>query len=192
MPSMIGSHDPRRAIDDVERGMEAVFGRLARGNFDRILVGDPAGVHAVHVDAVGVVIGGRRARHHVQRRLGHVRVRMPRGLEPAIELPFHGRHVHDVLVAARRPHHERLQPGVEDERRHRVDQLHFQQLHRRHFGQQQPPRIAVAQIELLQILIEPALRKQVLLIARSLRAAAAPATAPRIARAQRDVAARAG
>src|SRR6185369_230836 len=33
--------DARRAIDDVERWMEALFGRLARGDLDRILVGDP-------------------------------------------------------------------------------------------------------------------------------------------------------
>ena len=32
-----------------------------------------------------------------------------------------------------------------------LNQLHFQQLHRRHFVQQQAPRIAAAQIDLLQL-----------------------------------------
>src|SRR6266513_5733769 len=62
-------HDARATVDDVERRVKALLGGLARGNLHRILVGDPAGVDAVHVDAVGMVIGCRRARHHVQRRL---------------------------------------------------------------------------------------------------------------------------
>ena len=79
--------------------MEAVLRRLALGDVRRILVGHPAGVDAVHVDAVGVVVGRRGARHHVQRGLRHVRVRVPRGLEAAVELALHRRHVDDVLVA---------------------------------------------------------------------------------------------
>ena len=142
-------------------GWKRCSARLARGDLRRILVGHPAGVDAVHVDAVGVIIGGRGARHHVERGLGHVGVRMARGLEVAVELPFHRRHVDDVLVALRRAQHQRLQPRVDDERRDRVDQLHFQQLDRRHLGQQQPPGIAAAQIDLLQILIEPAFGKQI-------------------------------
>ena len=58
--------------------------------------------------------------------------------------------------------HQRLEPRVDDERRDRIDQLHFQQFHRRNFGQQQAPGIAAAQIHLLQILIEVAGRKQLL------------------------------
>jgi hypothetical protein len=54
-------------------------------------------------------------------------------------------------------------PGVEDERRHGVDQLHLEQLHGGHFGEQQPPRVAAAEIHLLQILIEAALGKEILL-----------------------------
>ena len=57
--------------------------------------------------------------------------------------------------------HERFQTRVEDERRDRVDQLHFQQLHRRNFRQKQPPRIASAKIDLLQILIEPPLGEKI-------------------------------
>ena len=41
-----------------------------------------------------------------------------------------------------------------------VDELHFEQLDGRHLGQQQPPGVAPAQIDLLQILIEPAFGKQ--------------------------------
>ena len=148
---------------DVERRMKALLDDFARGNLDRVLVGDPSGVDAVHVDAVVVIVGGRRARHHVQRRLRHVRVRMPRRLEFPVELPFHRRHVDDVLVALRCSQHERLQARVENERRNRVDEVHFQQFDGRHFRQQQPPRVAFAQVDLLQIRIELPFRKQVLL-----------------------------
>ena len=64
------------------------------------------------------------------------------------------------LSRSGRAQHQRLEPGVEDERRDGVDQLHLQQFHRRHFRHQQPPGIALPQIHLLQILIEPALREQ--------------------------------
>ena len=101
----------------------------------------PAGVDAVHVDAVGVVVGRRGARHHVQRGLGHVRVRVPGRLEAAVELALHRRHVDDVLVALGRAQHQRLEPGVEHERRDGVDELRLEQLDRRHLGQHQPPRV---------------------------------------------------
>ena len=130
---------------------------------DRILVGDPAGVDAVHVDAVAVVVGRRGARHHVERGLRHVRVRVAGRLEVPVELPFHRRHVDDVLVALGRAQHQRLEPRVDDERRDGVDQLHLQQLHRRHLGQQQPPRVAAAQVHLLQVLVELPLREEVAL-----------------------------
>src|SRR5687768_17989279 len=48
----------RRAVDGVGRRMEALLGRLARGDLHRIFVGHPAGVHAVHVNAVVMVVGG--------------------------------------------------------------------------------------------------------------------------------------
>ena len=62
-----------------------------------------------------VVVGRGGARHHVERRLGHVGVRVRVGLEVAVELPFHRRHVDDVLVAPGVAQHQRLEPGVEDE-----------------------------------------------------------------------------
>ena len=78
--------DARSAVDDVERRMEAFLDDLARGERCGILVGDPAGVDRVHVDAIAVVIGRGCARHHVQRGLRHVRVRVPGGLELAVEI----------------------------------------------------------------------------------------------------------
>ena len=51
----------------------------------------------------------------------------------------------------------------EDERGDGVYQLHFQQLDNGHLRQQQPPRIPSAQVDLLQVLIEAPLRKQILL-----------------------------
>ena len=115
----------------------------------RVLVAHPAGVDAVHVDPVGVVVGRRGARHHVQRGLGHVRVRVPRGLEVPVELALDGRDVDDVLVAARRAEHERLQAGVEDERRDRVHELRLEQLDRRDLVEEEPPRVALAEVDLL-------------------------------------------
>jgi hypothetical protein len=156
-------HDSGRAVHDVERRVEPMVARLAGGNGRRVFVGHPAGVHAVHVDAVVMVVGGRRARHHVERGLGHVGVRMARGLEPPVELPFDSRHVDDVLVAPWRPQHQRLEPGIEHEGRHRIDQVHLEQLHRGHLGQEQPPRVAVAQVHLLEILVELPLGEQRLL-----------------------------
>ena len=141
--------------------MEPLLGGLARGDVGGILVGDPAGVHAVHVDAVVVVVGRGGARHHVERRLGHVRVRMARGLARPVELPFDSRDIDDVLVASGRPQHQRLQPRIDDERRDGVDELHLQQLDGRHVGEEQPPRVPSAQVDLLQILIEPPFGKQI-------------------------------
>src|SRR6476659_888024 len=67
--------DPRGAIDDIQRRMKALLDDLARCELRRILVGDPAGVDRIHVDAVVAVIGSGRSRHHVERGLGHVGVR---------------------------------------------------------------------------------------------------------------------
>ena len=124
--------------------MKAFFDDLARSEFGGILVRDPAGVDGVHVDTVVVVIGRGGTGHHVQRGLRHIGVRMPRGLELAVELAFDRRHVDDVFVAARRlalagAQHQRLEARVDDERCDGVDQLHFQQFDGRHFGHQQAP-----------------------------------------------------
>ena len=115
-----------------------------------------------------MVIGGRRARHHVQRRLGHVGVRMAGRLEPPVKLPLDRGHVHDVFVTLRRAEHQRLETRVENEGRDGVDELHFEQLDRRHLVQQQAPRVAPPPIDLLQIPIEPSLWEQVLLRAQLL------------------------
>ena len=64
--------------------------------------------------------------------------------------------------------HQRLQPRVEHERRHGVDELRLEQLDRRHLGEQEPPRVPVAEIDLLQVLVELALGEQVPLIRRLL------------------------
>ena len=80
--------DAGGAIDDVERRVEPLLGGLARGDLHRILVGHPSSVDAVHVNAVALVVGGGGARHHVQRCLRHVRVRVPSRFEISVELPF--------------------------------------------------------------------------------------------------------
>ena len=50
---------------------------------------------------------------------------------------------------------------VEDEWSDGIHELGLQQLDRRHFGEEQAPRIAIAQVHLLEILVELALRKEV-------------------------------
>ena len=72
---------------------------LAVGVDGRVLVGDPARVDGVHVDAVLHVVARRGERHHVERGLGHVGVRVLVGLGAAREDALHRRHVDDVLVA---------------------------------------------------------------------------------------------
>ena len=49
-----------------------------------------------------------------------------------------------------------------------------------HLGQREPPRVPLAQVDLLQVLVEPALREEVALRIARRRAAAAPATARRV------------
>ena len=56
--------------------------------------------------------------------------------------------------------HQRLQPRIEQEGRDGVDELHLEQLHGRHVGEQHAPGVALAQIDLLQILIESPLREE--------------------------------
>mmetsp|Transcript_30649 Transcript_30649/g.68730 ORF Transcript_30649/g.68730 Transcript_30649/m.68730 type:complete len:249 (-) Transcript_30649:293-1039(-) len=62
-----------------------------------LLIVDPTRIDGGHVDSARLsVLLGRRARHHVQRRLGHVGMRVVGRLEP-VELALHRRHVHDEL-----------------------------------------------------------------------------------------------
>ena len=105
-------------------------------------------------------IGRRSSSHHVQRRLGHVGVRMLGGLARSIELPLHRGYVHHVFVVARCRLHQRFEPSVQDERRNCVHQLRLQQLHRGNLVQLQSPRISTTQVDLLQVLVELAGREQ--------------------------------
>src|SRR5262245_22567320 len=60
-----GIDDACGAVDGVEGWMEALLDGFSRGDLRRVLVGHPSRVDAVHVDAVRLVVGSRRARHHV-------------------------------------------------------------------------------------------------------------------------------
>ena len=154
-----------------------MLGELLLGEVRGILVGHPPRVHAVHVDPGDLVVGRRRPRQHVQRGLRHVRVRVPGRLEAPVELPLDRRDVDDVLVALGRAQQQRLEARVEHERRDRVHELGLEQLDRRHLVEQQPPGVAPAQVDLLQILVEAPLGEQVLPRRRDPRAGAAPARA---------------
>ena len=73
--------------------------------------------------------------------------------------------------------HQRLQPRVEHERRHGVDELRLEQLDGRDLGEQEPPRVPVAEVDLLQVLVEVALGEQVPLVGRPPPGGGAPARA---------------
>ena len=75
--------------------------------------------------------------------------------------------------------HQRLQARVEHERRDGVDELGLEQLDRRHLGEQEPPRVAVAEVDLLQILVEPPLGEEMALVGVPPPAGAVPGRAPR-------------
>ena len=74
-----------------------------------------------------------------------------------------------MLVASGHAEHERLQPRVEDERRDGIDQLHFEQFDRRDLCKQETPGVSTAEIDLLQILVEPALGEEIFLRGQLLR-----------------------
>ncbi len=93
-----------------------------------VLVRHPAGVDGVHVNAILDVVRCAGARHHVERRLGHVGVRMPVRLRRAIELPLHRADIYDVLVGAGRAHHQRLQTRIENVGCYGIHQVHFEKL----------------------------------------------------------------
>ena len=152
--------DPGRAVDDVQRRVEAVDLALVLRELDRILVGHPAGVDAVHVDPVADVVGRRGPGQHIEAGLGHVRVGVPRGLEGPVELPLHRRDVDDVLVALGRPHHQRLELTVEDEGRDRVDEVDLQELYRRHLVEEEAPAVDLAVVDLLLVGVEHAGREE--------------------------------
>src|ERR1700737_290993 len=108
--------DSCRPSPDVQGRMEAMLGGLPRGNLLRILVGDPSRIDAVHVNAVGDIVGRRSSSHHVEGGLRHVRMRMANSLVRAIELSLDGGDVDNVLVALGGSHHQRLEPRVDNER----------------------------------------------------------------------------
>eukprot|EP00965_Chrysotila_dentata_P117166 3871979-Pleurochrysis_carterae.AAC.1 len=94
--SVAGDHervdDSRGRVDLIKRRLEAGARRRRRA-LERVLVVDPARVDRVHKDApLGKVLGAC-ARHHVERRLGHVGVRVV-GRLVAVKLALHGGDVH--------------------------------------------------------------------------------------------------
>ena len=122
--------DARGAVDEVQRRVEALLGEPHLRRV-RALVGDPAGVDGGHQDPVGreqLLRAG--AGEHVQRGLGHVRVRVARALVAAAELALHRRDVDDVGAARGRRRHRGAQPADQDERRGLVAELDLEQLDR--------------------------------------------------------------
>ena len=93
-----GVTDTGGGVDLVERRVEAQFIGFAASDIGGVLVGDPAGVDAVHVDSDAGVILSRRPRQHVESRLRHVRVRVPVRFIRAVEDALHRRHIDDVFV----------------------------------------------------------------------------------------------
>ena len=158
-----GVEDAGGAIDDVERRMEVLFDGFACGDFDGVFVGDPAGVDAVHVDTILLVVCGGGTGHHVERGFGHVGVGVAGGFPPAVELAFDGGDVDDVFVAFRGAEQEGFESGVEDEGSDGVDELDFEEFDGGDFGEQEPPGVAAAEIDLLEVLVEASFREEVFL-----------------------------
>ena len=65
------------------------------------------------------------------------------------------------LSRSGRAQHQRLQARVEDERRDGVDELRLEQLDRRTSASSSRQELRVAQVDLLQVLVEPALGEEV-------------------------------
>src|SRR5438128_367784 len=53
-----GVDNARSPVHDVQGRMKPLLCRFSRGNLHRILIGDPSGIDAVHVDTVRVIVGG--------------------------------------------------------------------------------------------------------------------------------------
>ena len=70
---------PRRRVDLVDRRLEVMRLRIRRRLCGGLLVVDPTRVHRGHINVRLRVVGRAGPRHHVERSLGHVRVRV-RGL----------------------------------------------------------------------------------------------------------------
>ena len=140
-----------------------MFGSFALCDMGRVLVADPASIHAVHMNPVGVVLGSRRARHHIESSFGHIGMGMFRGLETAVKLPLYGRHIHDVFVLIRSLQHEWLESSVQHKGCNCVHELCFEHLNSRDLRQVQPPRVEFSQVDLLKVLVEEAVGKQVAL-----------------------------
>ena len=128
----------------------------------RVLVGDPAGVDAVHVDTVAHVVRGGGPRHHVERGLGHVRVRVLVGLEATVELPLHRRDVDDVLVALGRARASGLSRALSTNGATALTSCTSSSSTVGTSDERHAPRVDVAQVDLLQIGVEPALGKNAL------------------------------
>jgi len=136
--------DASGAVDDIEGRVETVHRLLSSRDFGGIFVGDPPCIHAVQVDAVLHVILRRGAREHVERSLGHIRMRVFVRLEIPIELAFHGRDIHDVFVSRGHPHHQVLELAREDKRGDRIDEVYLDELDRRDLGEPKAPAIFIA------------------------------------------------
>ena len=105
-------------IDMVQGRVKAMVFFLSLCNVQRIFVGDPPGVDAVHVNPILHVINSRGSCEHVQRGLGHVGMRMRVPFEGSVKHSLHGRYVHDVFVSMRTAKHEWFQSGIQNKRRH--------------------------------------------------------------------------
>ena len=63
-------------VDLIERRTKAEDFGFVLSNRGRILISNPTGIDAIHVDAVSSVILGGRSRQHVEGGFGHVGVRV--------------------------------------------------------------------------------------------------------------------
>mmetsp|Transcript_21918 Transcript_21918/g.50410 ORF Transcript_21918/g.50410 Transcript_21918/m.50410 type:complete len:234 (+) Transcript_21918:188-889(+) len=156
-----GIDDPSGSIDLVERRLEAMPLRDLRGARHRVLIVDPTCVHGVHEDTSLGELLRACARHHIQRRLSHVGVRVIRRLK-SVELALHRGNVNHLPRRNWGAQQQRSKFAVDNEGRECVDGEHLRSLARAHLAQLEQPAVGTPQVELLAVDVMCADRKELL------------------------------
>ena len=109
----------------------------------RELIGYPPRVTGIDKNSIAGVIFGKTVRHHIERRLSHIGVDVPRELASRIEPPLDRADVDDKFIDALIICHTLSQTVRQQKRRGHVDKLNLQQLLRGYLLGLADPRIIV-------------------------------------------------
>ena len=128
-------------------------GPFSTVNVRRIHFAHPARVNTSHVDTRVGKVRTARARQHIQRRFGHIRVRMSGRLEQSTKLALHGRHVDYEASRVVARAHETSQTGAQHVRGPRVYDLGLGELLNVDLVDLGRPRCALRQVNLLLVFV---------------------------------------